>query len=53
MRGESRVEKEQIDKDNTLLIQCCLLLGKIEKECGIKSFKDSLSKYIRLRGKVF
>lgn len=36
-----------------MLIQCCLLTRKIEKERGIKSFKDSLSKYIGLWGKRF
>lgn len=53
MKGESRVEKEQMGRDNALQKQCCLLTGKIEKECGIKSFKDCLSKYIRLWGKCF
>lgn len=46
MKGESRVEEEQMGRDNILQIQCCLLTGKIEKEGGKKSFKDSLSKYI-------
>lgn len=53
MKGEPRVEKGQIGGDKVLQNQCCLLTGKIEKECGIKSFKDSLSKYIGLWGKCF
>jgi hypothetical protein len=30
-----------------------LLTRKIEKECGMKSFKDRLSKYIGFWGKCF